>query len=118
MELWKECLASSVTQSRITFRPSNKQHLSWPKSRSRVWLAWRVGSLRFKTAWRLYNTRRGLGTKCIMPMCGHEDTLDHMKQCKFYETKWDDKWVEDEDIARYLEKANRERFIKAKMPLI
>ena len=62
--------------------------------------------------------QRGIGTKCVMPMCGHEDTLEHMKMCKFYETKWDDIWVEDEEVANYLEKANRERFIKTKMPLM
>ena len=55
---------------------------------------------------------------CVMPMCDAPvDNWSHMIQCKFYDTGWNDKWTSEKEIASYIVRASRERFIKVKMPL-
>ena len=74
--------------------------------------------MKLKTQWKIYNVKRGVGTDCVMPLCGEDDTLDHIKECKWYETKWDEKCSTEGELANYLVKINRERLKKVKMPIL
>ena len=117
-ELWRECFESSIIPSRPYIRITNFSHFSWPRSKSRAILLWRTGGLKFKTQWKLYNVKRGIGIGCLMPVCPGLDNLDHVKNCPFYETKWDNRWKDDEELAIYLVKINRERTRRFKMPIL
>ena len=90
---------------------------TWDKNSARAILFWRTGALKFRTTWRIYNQKKGIGIGCVMPMCPGTDDLNHVKVCKFYDTKWDDKFQLEKDLASYLVKISRERFIKVKLPL-
>merc|ERR1712098_266674 len=115
---WRECFESSIIPSRPYIRITNFSHFSWPRSKSRAILLWRTGGLKFKTRWKLYNVKRGIGIGCLMPVCPGLDNLDHVKNCPFYETKWDNRWKDDEELATYLVKLNRERTRRFKMPIL
>ena len=41
-----------------------------------------------------------------------------MTKCPFYDTKWNEKWEREEDVAKYIVAASRERMIVVKIPLI
>ena len=120
LELWTDCFASNAVISRPDIKVSNgdKAYFSWPKTKSRSLLFWRIGALRLKTQWKIYNTKRGLGTDCVMPLCNGVDNIEHIKKCTWYDTKWSDKVVTDSDFANYLVKINRERLNKVKMPIL
>ena len=69
--------------------------------------------------WKLYNVKRGVGIGCLMPVCDGLDNLEHVQQCKFYYTKWNPAWVNDDDsVEKYLVKLNRKRTKRFKMPII
>ena len=68
-----------------------------------------MGSLQFKTAWKLYSVKRGLGIECVMPQCfGEQDDWDHVRKCVYYDTKWNPKWCTEEEISKYIVKLSRE----------
>ena len=47
------------------------------------------------------------------------DNFEHVQQCPFYYTKWNPAWVnDDENVAKYLVKLNRERMKRFKMPIL
>ena len=118
MEVWRDVYESPIARERPYLRIRDKRHFTWRQHKAKALLAWRTGALRFKTVWRLYNLKRGLGINCVMPQCdGARDDWDHVRQCLFYDTKWDDNWQTEDEIADYLVKISRERFIKVKMPL-
>ena len=119
-ELWLDCFSSPIVVSRPYFGVRDKSHYKWTKIMAKALISWRSGSLKFKSVWRLYNVKRGVGTKCVMEVngCNQEDTWNHMVTCDFYETKWDPRWWQEKDIACYIIKVNRERLRRAKMPLL
>ena len=118
LELWTDCFSSRVTVSRPYIKIQDRQFFNWPRNKARALFLWRVGALKLKTQWKIYNVKRGVGTDCVMPLCGEDDTLDHIKECKWYETKWDEKCSTERELANYLVKINRERLKKVKMPIL
>ena len=118
LECWKECFISPITNVRLNLKPNTGMYMKWEKAMSKALLFWRVGALKFKSLWRQYNLKNGISVKCVMPMCPHPtDNLDHVKECKFYDNKWDPKWKLEVEIAAYIVRISRERFQKVKMPL-
>jgi len=118
IEVWRDTFASPIAIERTHLRVRDKSHMSWDKNMAQALIAWRTGSLRFKSAWKIYNVKRGLGVHCVMPMCDAPvDNWSHMIRCKFYDTGWNEKWTSEKEIATYIVKASRERFVKVKMPL-
>ena len=109
-ELWEECFLSPVVVSRPYIKVKDKSFLGWPKSR--------VGALKTKTAWRLYNVARGVGVSCVWPMCSGEDDFEHIKVCRFYENRWSNKFCTEEELAKFIVNINRERMRKFKMPIL
>ena len=118
--LWLECMKSPLIKARDYFGVRDKSHFKWTKIMAQAFLGWRCGSLKFKTLWRLYNVKRGIGTRCVMEFrgCAQEDTWNHMISCQFYDEKYDPETWNEKDVASYIVRVNRERLIKAKMPLI
>ena len=117
-ELWEECFMSPVVVSRPYIKVKDKSFYGWPKSRSQALLLWRVGALKTKTAWRLYNVARGVGVSCVWPMCEGEDDFEHIKVCKFYQNRWNSKCCTEEELAKFIVNINRERVTKFKMPIL
>ena len=110
---------STIIPTRPYFRVRDKSHFSWEKSKVKVLLAYKTGSLKFKTAWRIYNTKRGIGTHCLFNLCPNLDNLYHVQQCLFYEVKWKREYLDSEEqLAEYLLQLNRERIKKFRMPII
>ena len=112
-----------MAKERQYLRVKDKRHFGWSRQKSRALLLWRLGSLRFRGVWKVYNRKHGLASKCVMPQCGYEeDCWSHMIECPFYDTKWDPKWLSgpsfESDLADFIVKISRERFIKVKHPLI
>ena len=100
MELWWDSFYSPVVVERAILRVEDKSYRKWDKLESQAILAWHTGSLKFKTSWKLYNVKRRIGTSCVMPVCGEEDTLAHTKICPFYDTKWSSKWESAEMLTK------------------
>ena len=81
-------------------------------------LAWRVGGLKFRSAWKVYNTQRGIGIGCVFPMCSGIDEWSHLFECIFYDTKVRGHIDNKADIAQLIVNISRECAIKVKLPLI
>ena len=106
-EAWISNVRSSATQNvcfERTRASTNFYRLS--KRESQGILAWNAGALKLKTAWGEYHENR----TCLVPLCGEPDSLDHIKRCPFYDTKWEGTFTEDiKLLAKYLVDVDRER---------
>ena len=119
MEVWWDCFSSPIISVRPYLGLITKGHFGWDKMKAKAMLAVRTGSLKFKNAWRMYNNKRGLGVRCINRLCDGIDEMKHAQVCKFYYTKWSDKFLESEDqMAEYVLKLNRERLQRFRMPIL
>ena len=118
MEIFRDCFASTIVMHRNYLRVIDKSPRGWPKIKSQALLAWRTGSLKFRHIWRVYNTKKGLRSDCVMPLCDGPDNWEHLKVCKWYKTRWKDSYTEESEIADYLVAVNKERFDKVKLPLL
>ena len=118
MQVWADCLVSPLCVVRPYLRVRDKSYMGWEKVKSQAIFAYRTGSLKFCTSWRIYNIKRGNGIKCVMNMCPENDTFEHAKVCSFYDTKWNENWTTEEEIAEYIVALNRERFRRQKMPIL
>ena len=117
-DVWRDSCASSIVVQRPYLRLRSKMHMRWSKSKARALLAYRTGALKFKSCWKLYNVKRGVGVKCVMPLCDGDDSLEHVKMCRWYDTKWSDDYTTEDEIADYIIRISRERLVKLRMPLI
>ena len=114
-EVWRDCFHSPLCHVRETLKVRDKRYKSWDKSTSKALLFWRTGTLKH---WKIYNLKNSVGINCPMPMCpGPFDDWNHLRDCQFYDTKWDNSWKLESEIAAYLVKVSRERYIKVKRPL-
>ena len=118
MEIFRDCFASTIVMHRNYLRVIDKSPRGWPKIKSQALLAWRTGSLKFRHIWRVYNTKKGLRSDCVMPLCDGPDNWEHLKVCKWYKTRWKDSYTEESEIADYLVAVNKERFDRVKLPLL
>ena len=107
MDSWMSNLLSPVTRNvglnmiRIS---TNFHRLS--KRESQGIIALNAGSLRLRTAWGNYYEDKN----CLDPFCYGQDTLNHLKVCPFYETKWKDSFYDDVKLmADWLLAVDRER---------
>ena len=118
-ENWYDCFISPIITTRPHLRVKDKSHFRWSKLKAKALLAFRVGALKFKYNWRIYNVKRGIGINCLHPLCNENDTLFHVQRCKFYRTIWKDKYNDSEEsLAEYLLKLNTERINTYRMPII
>ena len=81
--------------------------------------SYKTGSLKFKTSWWIYNTKRGIGVHCLLNLCPYLDNILHVQQCLFFDVKWKQEYLDSEEqLAEYLLQLNRERIRKFRMPII
>ena len=62
MEVWRDSLASLLAVTRPYLWLPDKRHYRWSKLMSQALLGWRTGSLKFKSTWKVYNTKHGLSS--------------------------------------------------------
>ena len=118
MEVFRDCFASPIVMHREYLRVIDKTPRSWSKMKAQALLAWRTGSLKFRHIWRVYNTKKGLSSDCVMPLCDGPDNWEHLKVCPWYKTRWSDRFTEESEIADYIVAVSKERFDKVKLPLL
>ena len=107
MDNWVSNLMSSATRNvglNMIRTSTNFHRLS--KRESQAIIAYNAGSLRLRTAWGDYYKEKN----CLDPFCYGQDTLNHLKVCPFYETKWNDEFYSDiKLLAKWLGDIDRER---------
>ena len=118
MEVWRDSLASSLAVTRPYLQFRDKRDYRWTKLMSQALLGWRTGSLKFRSTWKVYNTKHGLSWACVFPLCPDEDSWNHMIQCPWYTVKWNPKYTEEEEITTYILKVSMERLKRCRLPLL
>ena len=96
------------------------EHYNFPVLEARAITALRTGNLIFKN-WCPYRMqKRHMGDLlCLFPPCMEKDSLKHVMECQFYDTKFTEKEHSHiRDWADYLVNLHRERTKKFKQPLI
>ena len=68
--VWRDCFACSNAGVRPYLGTYVKEYQRWDYNKSCAVLFWRCGSLRLRNMWKVYNKKKGVSTKCIVPMCG------------------------------------------------
>ena len=119
LEVWGKMMRSRILQPSDTLRSSTNWYHVWPRQYARAHLFYKMGTLRFRAAWRGYYEKKGEPVSCPSHLCGVEvDSLAHAKECLFIETKFDArKMSHPKEFAKYLVRLNQERFKKWRLPL-
>ena len=122
LELLKEVWKSKAGEKRAWLRLKVKPHFKWPKMQARARILEAAGGLRFlaqASGWRSYYRARQVSVRCVSRFCEDDDTLDHAKVCKFMETKWMEKYEDDNRMkAEYFAKLSKERRRRFGYPLL
>ena len=122
LELMREIWTGKAAEKRMGLGMKWRMHLKWTKLEAKARLLHSAGNLKFlsqASGWRAYYRARGISTRCVSRLCDSEDTAEHAKICKFMETKWDEKFEEDEKLrARYYVNLHRERLKKYAFPIL
>ena len=74
--------------------------------------------MKFRSTWKVYNTKHGLSSACVFPLCDGIDFWSHMIQCLWYTVNWNPKFTEEEEIAGYILKVSMERLKRLRLPLL
>ena len=114
-ECWLSNQISRITQYKSDFENCH-DYWDMPKFEAKALLCWKVGCLKFKDHWRLYNSTKYGNTNWLFKECKGKDDYNHVKNCKFYDTRFTED--DDERFAKFLVSIHHERIIKFKMPLI
>ena len=107
LDIWVSNIMSPVTQNVGLERVGlSTNFFQLTKRESQGLMAFNAGALKLKTAWGYYHEIR----TCLDPLCGGPDSLDHIKECPRYETKWEGSFQEDsKSLSKYLVSVDRER---------
>ena len=94
-------------------------HYDYPPFEARAITAYRTGNLVFKN-WAPYKfPKKQRGDKtCLFQPCQEEDSLKHVLQCEYYDTKFIEIDDPTRDLASYLVRLHEERMKKFSQPLI
>ena len=118
-KIWRRNLDSKKVAKTIERRNPAQWNQLWDRGSSRAYLFYKVGSLRFRATWRGYYEKRGEDALCPSKLCGtEEDTLEHTKECRFLNTKWNDaKCGNPRELTKFLRALNIERTRRWRRPL-
>ena len=100
-----------------------KSYWTESKSNAKAILNFKIGALKYKENWKRYNSSQHRDNKCLVKDCDESDNMNHVRNCKGYDTKLeqqidiDDVEYDELAVGEYLVKLNRERITKYKMPL-
>ena len=67
-----------------------KFYFNLPKNKAKLMLCYEVGDLNLRKVRKHEALKRYGSTKCLFPHCNEEDTLEHLKTCDGYSTKYDE----------------------------
>ena len=118
-ELW----VNSMKNRRVPFTPiiekSKKQYWTFPRLEARLILGYKIGELEFKDNKRHESVKRFGNLRCLEG-CDMPDSLEHVMQCKRYDTRVDDFKLDGTDakFVKYLRAIDLERFRKFQYPLV
>ena len=113
---------SLITSKKAPWGPNRVEekqrfYFTLPKHQAKCALLFEIGELNFRTN-RKWEALKKFGTlECVVPGCGQDDTLEHIKTCYGYSTKYRDDFSPHEWV-RYLSNIDLERFSKYKSSLI
>ena len=116
MEVLTDCVLSSAVRHRLSWVIKDKSYQRLEKMEAKAIIFYRTGALRFKSAWKIYNSKREGGIWCVSRLCVEPDSWEHMIKCPFYNTKYSEHKT-DKELANYLVTVNRERFTRFKSAL-
>ena len=124
MEVWMETLSSR----KIPFNAEHVSQYRWygqlPKYEAQLFLAYKIGGLRFKYDCKGEFGRKYGDTDCFVEGCREPDTLDHVMYCRGYKSRYIGQGWQWEDltsvkkVTKYLTELNSERTRRFKIPLI
>ena len=107
IETWASNVMSPATQNvgPERRRPSTNFFIL-SKRESQSLLAHNAGAFKLRTSWGDFHQNQ----ECPAPLCGGPDTLEHIKSCPFYRTKWKEDYNKDcKQLAKYFVAIDRER---------
>ena len=107
IETWISNVMSPATQNvgPERKRPSTNFFIL-SKRESQGILAYNAGAFKLRTSWGDYHQDQ----LCPAPLCGGPDTLEHIKTCPFYRSKWKEDYNKDiKQLAKYFVMIDRER---------
>ena len=94
-------------------------HYTYPVIEARAITALRTGNLIFKNWCPYYIKKKYMGDPyCLFQPCREKDTLKHVLECEYYDTKFSEKEHPTKDWATYLVALHNERLKKFAQPLI
>ena len=102
------------------FDEITRNHWTQARRLSRALLMYRVGALKVKDTWRIFNSTKYGTLACPVPGCSEDDTVDHLFTCQGYEchkvmfNRWDSGELE---LAEYVMQLSEERFRRFRMPV-
>ena len=94
-------------------------HYTYGVMEARAITVMRTGNLIFKNwaPWKMKKQHMG-DLLCLVPACRERDTLEHVMNCEFYNTKFVQIHGNVRDWAEYLVALNNERIDRFDQPLI
>ena len=117
-ELWRNAMRNRRVP--ITTKVAKHKKLYWtlPKYEARLILSHNIGELNFKDNKRRESRQKFGNLRCFAG-CEENDSLEHVKQCERYDTKFRNFYIDgtDEKYVRYLRALDIERWRKYQHPL-
>lgn len=121
-ELLKAVLSSKSAEKRVWLRLRVKPHFKWPKMEARARILEAAGGFRFlaqASGWKTFYRARQISSRCVSRLCTEDDTASHAKECPFMNTKWMEKFEDDNKLkAEYYVKLNKERRRRFGFPIL
>ena len=117
-KLW----VSLITSKKAPWGPNRVEekqrfYTTLPKHQAKCALLYEIGELNFRTNRKWEASKKFGSTQCVVPSCGQEVTLDHIKECFGYSTKFREDFSPTEWV-KYLSNLDLERFSKYRSSLI
>ena len=123
-EVWMETLGNRKIPYSANHQSRYRLYGQLPRDQAKLFLAYKTGGLRFKNESKGEFLKRFGDLKCFIKGCNGLDTLEHVKNCRGYRSKYVGPGWEWEDLqsinktVSYLVDLNRERQIRFNCPLI
>ena len=123
VEVWKETLTNNRIPFNHTHLRSVKTYMRLPRYEAKLYFAYKIGELQFKDYRRGEFKRKFGNTKCFADGCSEPDTLEHVRFCTGYDSRYTKTEHEtDENVRRefieYLKRIDAERAKKYYLPVL
>ena len=117
--IWVESFMSPISIVNVLMKEGKRFYHNMPRAQGRAVLLWRVGALRFRSAWKDYYDKKKMSTLCPNRLCDQEDSMNHAMICPFADVKINREiQFEDKRMADFLVRLNRDRRWHHQMPIL